>query len=141
MTATPTKTRIPTLYSGAYGYRDCDPLGHIVATTIDGWNSAMREAIDDETARSQEQCDHAGTFLALCEPDECDECEGTLCPCCHPDIWYVGPYAESALAYLREASNGATCGRWHDGTLDVRPRMWARQEIIDNLRASGVAYV
>lgn len=122
---TPTKVRIPTLYSGAYGYHDCDPIGHIVATSVDGFNTAMREAIDEETASSQAQCDHAETFLALCDSGDCDECEGTECPCCHPDIWYVGPYAESALAYLRE----------------LRRRVYPNhRSTLDNLRAVGVAW-
>lgn len=108
---------IPTLYVGAYGFRDSDALGRIWAkdpqTFAEMMKATLRETAEQYAADETPEHD--------CPWDECE---------CNPadltldNLWYVGPFAQSALATLRD--------------LEEKAR---QPEMIDDLRTSASGYV
>lgn len=84
-------TKLPIVLVGAYGFRDCDPLATIVATSPACWDAGIQEQLDIEREASFFGCD----------------CEGIDdCSCADPDLWSAGPFPEGLLSVLRRADAG-----------------------------------
>lgn len=84
--------KVPTIYSGTYGYRDCDSIARVYGRTPDEFETRMDEALTEELDRSRDTCEgHDGDVDAL---EDCDMC--------NPDLWYVGPFAMSLLEACRD---------------------------------------
>lgn len=100
----PVPSILKTLYTGSYGYRDCDAIGKIAALSLEACARGLSVAIADEESRSREGCDG--------DHDDDDDCD-----LCDPDIWFVGPFQESALEVLRGIRREGGDPREHIGLL------------------------
>lgn len=129
------------IYTAAFGYRDCDPVGHVAGKTPEECNTLLEIALTEEREHSESECDSEHRCECGHTIDEHSEIEdvcgwGPGCQCdgwepdgesqycqCDPDLWYVGPFEESLLEVVHNVY-----GRWE------------KREFLATLR-NGPAYI
>ena len=79
-----------TLYAASFGYRDCDPIATVVATTADKAEELIDQGMSEEAIHSREQCE-LGHDCDCGRDCTCGDCQW----CCAPLVWYgVHEYTE-----------------------------------------------